>query len=103
MQRFICDVPRRVQTRQAKVYENVPGRTLGPSIGSRFAFEDSISITLDWVESVRVHPRRFKHDVVRCAVPQKAVRLKLPHESRRFVPMGHMMLMHELDALCDQL
>ena len=102
MQRFICNVPRGVTTRQAKVYEKVTGRTLGPSISSRFAFEVSIPIVLDWVKSFRVHPGRFKHDIVRCAIPQKAVRLQLPRERGTFVPMGYVMLMHKLDALYDQ-
>lgn len=82
VQWFIYDVPRGIPTRQAKVYEKVTGRTPSPSVSSRFAFEVSIPIALDWVETCRVHFRRFKHDVVRCAVP-----------------MGHVMLMHKLEAL----
>jgi hypothetical protein len=35
-----------------QIYEKVTGRTLGPSVSSRFAFEVSIPIELDWVESV---------------------------------------------------
>lgn len=56
MQRFVCNVPRRVPTRQAKVYEKVTGRTLGPSVSRRFAFEVSIPIALNRVKSFRVHP-----------------------------------------------
>ena len=56
MQRLVYNVPRRVPTRQAKVYENVTGRTLGPSVSRRFAFEVSIPTTLDRVKSFRVHP-----------------------------------------------
>ena len=102
MQRFVCNVSRGVLTRQAKIYEKVTGRTLGPSVSSGVAFEVSIPIVLDWVKSIRVHPGRFKHDIVRRAIPQKVVRLQLPRERGPFVPMGYLMLMHELDALCDQ-
>lgn len=48
---------------------------MGPGVGSRFSLEVLLSVDLDWVEPIGVHPRRIKHYVIRRAVTRLAIRL----------------------------
>ena len=71
---MVYDISTGVLAGQAKVNQNVARGTLRPSVSSRFAFEVLLSVVLDWVKSVGIHPGRIEHNVIRRAVPQEDVR-----------------------------
>jgi hypothetical protein len=73
---MVYDISTGVLAGQTKVDQDVARGTLGPSVCSRFALEVLLSVNLDWVESVGIHPGRIKHNVIRRAVAQEDVRVE---------------------------
>ena len=70
-QRFIKHFSRAVVPREAKIDQVITGGMLRPAVSYHSAFEVLTPIHLRGVESLGVHFRGVKHDVVRCAVPEK--------------------------------
>ncbi len=73
---MVYDISAGVLARQAKIDQDVARGTLGPGVCSRFALEVLLSVVLDWVESVGIHPGRIEHYVIHRAVAQEDVRLE---------------------------
>ena len=67
-QGLICYIPRDVLAGQTKVNEIVNWRTLGPRISLRSALEVLITIVLDWMEPIWIHPERAEHYIVGRAI-----------------------------------
>jgi hypothetical protein len=70
-QRLVHDISRGILAGKAEIDEIVNRRTLGPGVGLGSTLEVPISINLDRVEPIGVHPGRVKHDIVGSAVAVK--------------------------------